>query len=119
MFETYGYGPIPGADEIREQVLADRLRFETKLAAGIGGLPQNRLATLTYEALIADPVGQTESLYSRLDLGDFQPIRETLAAEVASRRDYRPHASAPEGLWRQRINAEWAQVFATYGYSLL
>ena len=55
MFDTYSLGPIPSGDEIREAVLADRLRFEAKLAEGAAGVAENRFATLTYEALIADP----------------------------------------------------------------
>jgi hypothetical protein len=119
MFETYSLGTIPSNDEIREAVLADRPRFEGKLAAGAAGLPENRFVTLKYESLIADPAGATESLYSRLDLGDFAPVREIIAAEAARRRDYRARSHPPEGLWRGRINTEWASVFAQYGYSQL
>ncbi len=119
MFETYSLGPIPSDDEIREAVLADRLRFEAKLAAGVAGLTENRFATVTYESLIADPAGESERLYSRLELGDFAPVREIIAAEVERRHEYRARSHRPEGIWRDRINREWASVFAKYGYSLL
>ena len=48
MFETYAIGPIPSDDEIREAVLADRPRFEAKLAAGTADLPRNRFTTIAY-----------------------------------------------------------------------
>jgi hypothetical protein len=119
MFETYSLGEIPGDDEIREAVLADRPRFEAKLASGVAGLPGNRFAELTYESLIADPAGACERLYSRLELGDFAPARDRIAAEVERRRDYRATGRQPEGAWRGRINAEWAAVFDRYGYHRL
>ena len=119
MLETYSFGPIPSDDEIRVAVLADRLRFEAKLAAGAAGLPENRFATLTYESLAADPAGACARLYHQLDLGDFAPVRESLAAEVERRRDYRAQGRQPSGEWRERINTEWASIFAKYGYGLL
>jgi hypothetical protein len=119
MFETYSLGTIPSDDEIREDVLADRLRFEAKLAAGAAGLPTNRFATLTYESLIADPPGATERLYDRLELGDFAPLRETIAAEAERRREYRALGRQPSGVWLGRVNREWASIFAKYGYNCL
>jgi hypothetical protein len=117
MFEMYAFGPIPSDDEIRESVLADRPRFEAKLAAGAAGLPENRFATLTYESLVADPAGEIEQLYRRLELGDFAVVREKIAAEAERRRGYRAQGRLPSSRWRERIGAEWAAVFARYGYS--
>ncbi|MGA7240632.1 MAG: sulfotransferase [Bryobacteraceae bacterium] len=119
MFETYSLGEIPGDDEIREAVLVDRPRFEAKLAAGVAGLPGNRFAELTYESLIADPIGACEGLYGSLDLGDFAPAHKRIAAEVERRRDYRATGRQPAGAWRGRINSEWAAVFERYGYARL
>jgi hypothetical protein len=119
MFATYSLGPIPGDNEIREAVLADRPRFEAKLAEGTAGLPANRFAVLTYESLIADPVGACERLYGQLELGEFAPVRERLEAEAERRRDYRAQGHEPSGIWRQRINKEWASLLTRYGYSAL
>jgi hypothetical protein len=119
MFETYSLGEIPGDDEVREAVLVDRPRFEAKLADGLAGLPENRYAELTYESLITDPSGACERLYDRLDLGDFEPVRESIAAEVGRRRSYRATGRLPAGVWRERINAEWGPVFERYDYRRL
>ena len=119
MFETYSLEPIPPDDEIREAVLADRVRFEEKLAAGTAGLPGNRFAALTYESLAADPVGATERLYKGLDIGDFAQAREAITAEVEHRREYRAQGRQPSGIWRERINTEWAPVLTQYGYKRL
>jgi hypothetical protein len=114
MFELYAIGPIPPDDRIREAVLADRPRFESKLAAGIAGLPENRFATVTYESLVADPTGTIERLYNQLELGAFDAVRENIAAETARRRDYRAKGSLPAEAWRARINSEWAPILDQY-----
>ncbi len=43
MFEMYALEPIPPDDVIREAVLADRPRFEEKLAVGHGGLARESI----------------------------------------------------------------------------
>src|SRR5437879_12088462 len=88
MFESYAIGPIPADDEIREAVLADRPRFEEKLAASTADLPVNSFAAVAYESLAANPVEVIEQLYLRLDLGSFDPVREILADDTKRRNRY-------------------------------
>jgi hypothetical protein len=116
MFELYAIGPILADDEIRESVLADRPRFEAKLAAGVAGLPSNRFATLLYEDLAANPAGEIERLYQRLELGDFGLVHDAIAGEAAKRRDYRARGQTTTDAWRERINDNWAGAFDRYGY---
>jgi hypothetical protein len=110
MFETYAIGPIPPDDAIREAVLGDRPRFEAKLAASTADLPSNRFAAITYESLIANPVGVIDQLYQRLELGDFEPVREAIVAETNRRSGYQAKGSLPSEQWQQRINREWAAI---------
>lgn len=114
MFETYAIGPIPSDDAIREAVLADRPRFESKLAAGSAGLPSNRFAAITYESLVANPVGVIEQLYHRLELGDFEPAREAIASETKRRSGYQAKGSLPAQQWRERIDREWAAILTDH-----
>ena len=114
MFETYALGPIPADADIREAVLADRPHFEAKLAAGTARLPANRFATITYESLIASPVGTIEKLYQRLELGDFDVVRDALVAETNRRGGYHAKGSLPSEEWRQRISDAWAPILASY-----
>jgi omega-hydroxy-beta-dihydromenaquinone-9 sulfotransferase len=116
MFETYALSPIPADDEIREAVLADRLRFEAKLAVGTAGLPENRFAMLKYECLVANPVGEIEQLYRRLELGDFGAVRASIAAEAERRSAYRARGQTPAREWRERIGKDWAEILTKYGY---
>ncbi len=110
MFETYAMGPIASDDEIREAVLADRPRFEAKLAAGTAGLAANRLVTITYESLIANPAGVIEKLYEQLELGDFSAVREAIVDETKRRSSYQAKGSLPSDSWRQRISSEWQAI---------
>jgi hypothetical protein len=110
MFETYALGPIPSDDDIREAVLADRLRFEAKLASATSDLPGNRFKAISYESLVADPVGRVEQLYQHLELGGFEPVREALVAETKRRSDYRAKAALPSDKWQQRIKSDWATM---------
>lgn len=114
MFELYAIEPTPTDDEIREAVIADRPRFDAKLAAGTIGLPENRYRAITYESLVADPAGVIERLYKQLELGDFEAIRETLTAETERRRGYRAKGIVPSDAWRERIGTEWASVLANH-----
>jgi hypothetical protein len=114
MFETYAIGPIPPDDAIREAVLGDRPRFESKLAAGTADLPKNRFAAITYESLVSNPVGVIERLYQQLELGDFEPARAAITAEVARRSGYKAKGSLPSPQWLERINREWATVLADH-----
>ena len=110
MFETYAIGPIPPDDDVREAVIADRLRFEAKLASSTADLPKNRFTTITYESLIANPAEVIEQLYERLELGDFDAVREAVIAETKRRRGYQARGTLPSDLWRQRIRNEWAAI---------
>lgn len=114
MFETYAIGPIPSDDEIREAVLADRPRFEAKLAAGTADLPRNRFTTIAYESLVANPVEVIEQLYQQLELGDFDTVREAIIAETKRRSGYQAKGTLPSDLWRQRIGNEWAAILTQH-----
>ena len=114
MFETYALGPILPDDDIREAVLADRPRFEAKLAAATADLPANRFATTTYESLVANPAEVVERLYGRLELGDFDTVHEAIAAETKRRSGYQAAGSLPSDVWRQRISDAWAPILTSY-----
>ena len=110
MFETYAMGPMLPEDEIREAVIADRPRFEAKLASSTADLPKNRFTTITYESLIANSAEVLKQLYERLELGDFNTVREAVIAETKRRRGYQAKGSLPSDLWQQRISNEWAAM---------
>lgn len=114
MFETYALGPVPSDDVIRQAVLADRPRFEAKLASATDDIPANRFTKIRYESLIANPVQVIEQLYQKLELGEFGAVRDAVAAETQRRSGYHAQGSLPSEFWRKRIHEEWNSVFAEY-----
>jgi hypothetical protein len=114
MMNLYTLTPMIPENAIREAVLVDRPRFERKLAEGVAGLPRNRLAVVTYEELIANPVGVMEELYGRIEIGGFDRVRAAIVRETDHRKDYRARATPPSEVWRSRIRTAWASVFDRY-----
>jgi hypothetical protein len=114
MFESYAIGPLISDDEIREVVLEDRPRFEEKLVSGTADLPTKRYAAIAYESLVANPVGVIEQLYDQLELGSFEPMRESLVAETHRRNQYKAKASLPSSAWQDRIRSDWAELISRH-----
>jgi omega-hydroxy-beta-dihydromenaquinone-9 sulfotransferase len=110
MFETYAIAPLPSDDDIRDAILADRPRFEAKLASATASMNSNRFVKITYESLIANPMAVIEQLYQRLELEDFEAVRGALTAETKRRGEYRAKGSLPSDRWKERINAEWTPI---------
>ena len=71
---------------------------------------------LRYEDLIADPVGEVAKLYDRLQLGDFGPVREKVAAFVGTQKDYKPNKHQMDETLQAKIRDRWAGYFERYGY---
>jgi hypothetical protein len=71
---------------------------------------------LRYEDLIADPVGEVAKLYERLDLGDFELVRDKIAAFVGAQKDYKPNQHQMDEALKARIRERWAAYFEQYGY---
>uniref|UniRef100_E6QWM4 Sulfotransferase domain protein n=1 Tax=mine drainage metagenome TaxID=410659 RepID=E6QWM4_9ZZZZ len=104
-------------DDIAEHVLH---RFEyiyDRYTADAGGLPPRRLAELTYERLVTDPLGELEKAYQALDLPGFDVARPAFAGLLAARKDYRPNAHPALSPQRQaEIASRWGPYAKRWGY---
>jgi hypothetical protein len=104
-------------DDVAEHILH---RFEyiyDRYVADAAQLPLGRLTEITYEQLIADPLGELEQAYRALDLPGFDTARPAIARLVAARNDYRPNAHArlsPER--RADIARRWGPYAKRWGY---
>jgi hypothetical protein len=117
MAGLYSLGPVPSLDEIRQVLLAERLRFEAKLAAGGAGVARDRFAEVRYEALVADPVGVMEAVYGRLGLGDFGAVRAAIEGHAQRIKTYVARDQRPSEPWLGRIEAGWRDILDRYGYA--
>jgi omega-hydroxy-beta-dihydromenaquinone-9 sulfotransferase len=71
---------------------------------------------LRYEDLVADSVGEVAKLYERLNLGDFGPVRDKVAAFVGTQKDYKPNKHQMDETLKAKIRERWAGYFERYGY---
>jgi hypothetical protein len=115
---TLHYGLVPGMPnrELREVILAERLRCEEKLQAGLSGLGRDRLAIVHYEDLTADPIGAVEQIYRQFGLPDFEKLRPRLLARDFGTRAPNRLAAQPPPLWRERLKRDWSVLFTRHGY---
>jgi hypothetical protein len=123
MMKTYRafslrYGLVPGLPnrELREVILAERLRCEEKLQSGLAGLGSDRLSIVKYEDLVANPVGTVETIYRQFGLPDFEAVRLKLMQRNSRGGNARKPAAQPPPQWRERLKEAWASIFERYGY---
>jgi hypothetical protein len=68
--------------------------------------------------LTRDPVGELETIYRKLDLGDFEAFRPNLEAYVSEQRNYKANRHPDlEPAIRDQIRRRWAGYFEKYGYA--
>jgi hypothetical protein len=81
------------------------------------GLSPDRVATLRFEDLEADPIAALEAAYQRLSLPDFATASPHIDAYLASIRTYRPdrHCLADETV--ETILDRWKSIFIRLNYS--
>ena len=79
-------------------------------------LPADRICDVKYEELIQDPLGQLETIYEHLDLGDFAETRERVKAFTTEQRDYRTNQHSLDEATRRTIYERWSGYFRRYGY---
>lgn len=116
LYQTQGL-QTPNYAELEEYVFStfNRLHFAYQRSKGL--IARNRLVEMRYEDLLADPVGQMQSLYERLELGDFEPVRGKIAAYFAARKGYRTNRYAISEELRERIVQRWGDYIQTHGYT--
>ncbi|QDU27997.1 Sulfotransferase domain protein [Anatilimnocola aggregata] len=79
-------------------------------------IPAGDLYELKYEDLVKDPVGQCEQIYERLQLGNFAPVRDKIAAYMQSQKDYQTNKHQMDAETEAEIRRRWAGYFSRFGY---
>ncbi|MGV3483135.1 MAG: sulfotransferase family protein [Planctomycetaceae bacterium] len=75
------------------------------------------LVDVRYEDLIADPVGQLESIYSQLKLGDFDYVRDAIGDWAQTQhREYKTNRHQLPAEQETRILDAWKSYFDRYNY---
>jgi hypothetical protein len=71
---------------------------------------------LRYEDLVADPVGEVERIYETLGLGDYDGVRNAIAAFATRQRDYKTNKHELDEHLKAQIRQRWADYFERYAY---
>ncbi|MGA2031532.1 MAG: sulfotransferase [Thermoguttaceae bacterium] len=80
-------------------------------------IPPENFCQVRYEDLVADPLGQMETVYQRLGLGKFQEVLPALTAYFARNANYQTnrYRLAPE--LEAEISRRWSPYIRRYGYA--
>jgi hypothetical protein len=83
MWERYALAAPIAQEELNERILETRLALERRLQNVLPTLSADRVATVRYEDLVADPCHTIEFLYQRLALGDPSALLPKVRAYMA------------------------------------
>ena len=114
MWERYALTAPLAQEVLIERILETRLALEGKLKSSLRNLPADRLATVCYEEMVADPCGTIERLYERLSLGD----PSSLLPKVSAYMTQHPRSATGSAEdWRELVGARWRELFDEFGYA--
>jgi hypothetical protein len=114
MWERYALAAPLVQEVLIERILGTRLTLERRLQSALRTLPADRVATVRYEDLIADPCHTIELLYERLALGDPSPLLPKVSAYMARNPPSATHSAED---WRRLVQARWPEMFDEFGYA--
>ena len=119
MWERYALAAPLLQEVLIERILQTRIALERRLQSALPTLPSDRIATVRYEDLVADPCGTIERLYDRLALGDPSQMLPKASAYMAQNPPSATHSvktpSAED--WRRLVQARWPEMFDEFGYA--
>ena len=108
---------IPKHRNLEDYVFESYQRMYGGMNRQRASVGEHRILDVRYEDLVADPVGQLQVVYERLDLGEFDAVRPKLEQYATQKRDYKPnrHQLSPE--LERRVREQWADYIERYGYA--
>ncbi|MGD9636325.1 MAG: sulfotransferase, partial [Pirellulales bacterium] len=106
-----------GIPWVERQVLDTFARMYERYEQDRNLIPAGRLAEVRYEDLIADPVGEMQTVYEQLELGGFARVRPAIAKYAAEHSHYRPGRYNLSPATVERVRRHWAPYFERYGYA--
>jgi hypothetical protein len=101
---------------LEEYVYTTFSRLYRKMEEGIPLIPPGRFHQVHYEDLVADPIGEMEKLYERLDLGAYDEYVPRLKEYLADNSGYETNRYQLDPRQRAEITRRWGDVIRRYGY---
>ncbi|MBX3420103.1 MAG: sulfotransferase [Pirellulaceae bacterium] len=84
--------------------------------AGRSQVPDTHLIDVRYEDLVASPLETLREIYSRLGLGDFQPVAASAENLMAGYKDYQTNRHRTDSAWEREVMELCADYAQRYGY---
>ncbi len=115
MDETQGF-QIPRFEGLDEYIFDTFSRMYDGFERGRESIDPQNICDVRYEELAQDPIGVVQSIYDKLQLGDFEVARPDIEAHVATLRDYKPNKHKLDDDVMAQIRDRWSLYFEKYGY---
>ena len=115
LYSTQGFQK-PRFEGLEEYVFNTFLDMHRALDDARAEVPTARFHELRYEDLVADPIGQLEAIYARLELGDFDPARPSVERYLERVKDYKTNRYELPVELHAEINRRWGEVIRRHGY---
>jgi LPS sulfotransferase NodH len=106
----------PNYNGLEEYVFRCFERMYAQFERDRAAIDSSQLCDIRYEDLVADPAGELETLYDKLELGDFDRVRAQLAAYIESNKDYKTNRFQLEDSLREEIDRRWGHWMRPFGY---
>jgi hypothetical protein len=106
----------PTFDGLPEMVLEMFTAMHARLDEARRLIPRGRFCEVRYEDLLCDPVHRLKDVYRALDLGDFEPARETVTKYLAGVASYETNRYELTESELDMIQLHWRPIIRRYGY---
>jgi hypothetical protein len=80
------------------------------------GMDKNQIIDIRYEELTADPIKVVGDIYSQLDLGSFEPVKQKLVEKTQKERDYQTNRLELSREDEEAVLRAWHAYASHYGY---
>ena len=115
MYETQGF-QIPRFKGLDEYVFNTFSRMYEGFERGRESIDPRNICDVRFEELAQNPISVVESIYDKLQLGDFEAARPSIEAHVDTLRDYQPNKHVLDDDLMAQIRDRWSSYFEKYGY---
>ena len=110
---------VPKFEGLESQVFETFVRMHKSLDEVRPLLNPERFLEIKYEDLVASPMAQLEQIYHKLDLGDFEKVRNSLQDYLNSHKGYQTNKYKPLGQDLEAdITRRWGAIIRKQGYPL-
>jgi omega-hydroxy-beta-dihydromenaquinone-9 sulfotransferase len=104
-------------DDIETFVIKAYLIHERIIGDEIRQIDPRSLARVTYEELVANPIGQVQRLYAELALGNFEATRPRIEQHLARVADHVRNRFTLSPAQKVRVESAWGDLIKAKGYS--